>query len=260
ALLGAEVVPLRPRDQGGLPALDRGEGERSVVRAGDPGLQPHLRGRHLPDPRADPAPADLPRQGRGLRGDGAPRPGAQVVPRGRRHAADGPLRGPGQRHQHDGRARRAGAWRPARHLPRGHPLAGRPAAQGQDRRGPAGAAGPGAGAAGRRGRHAVRPAAAAPDPGDAPPRRPDRRAPRLRPLRRRRQRPRRAAVRHRRDHGGRPGALRPDLRRRLRLLGEERGRRGPAVRDHGARAARRRTSRAAGPRAPAASRRAGPSV
>ncbi|CAA9289164.1 MAG: Acyl-CoA:1-acyl-sn-glycerol-3-phosphate acyltransferase, partial [uncultured Friedmanniella sp.] len=225
--------------------------------SGDPGGQPHLGGRHLPDPRADPAPADVPRQGGGLRGHGDPGPGAQVVPRGRGHAADGPLRRTGQRHQHDRGARRPGARRPARHLPRGHPVARRPAAQGQDGGGAAGAAGPRARAAGRRGRHPVRPAAAAPHPGDAPSRRPDRAAPRLRPLRRRGQRPRRAAPRHRRDHGRGAGALGPDLRRRLRLLGEDRGRRGPGLRVHGARAAGCWAAGPAGPPAAAATGRAG---
>ena len=141
--------------------------------------------------------------------------------------ADRPLR----RRRRRGRAARgqAGArrGRAVRDLPRGHPLARRPALPRQDRRGPAGAGDRRAGHPGGRGRHRRRGASRQEVRLLHPPDGALRQAAGLLPLRGHGERPLHPALDHRRDHVRDHAALRPGVRRPVRRRAPRRSRRRP---------------------------------
>ena len=156
----------------------------------------------------------VPRQGGAVHGQ----PGDLVedhrlVPQGRRPGAAGPLRRPGEPRRAEPGAAGARRRRPGRHLPRRHPLTGRPAVQGTHRRGPDGPGLRRPGDPGGRRGHRARPHRAG-HPVDLEAADRHRPAARLQRLRRPRRGPRHPALDHRRGHVRDPATVRPDLRRR----------------------------------------------
>ena len=115
-------VVFAPLVPAAVPALDRAEENipesgpailvSNHISAGDTFLVPAMIRRRL----TFPAKVEL------FHGRGHSRPGTGLVPQEHRPGADGPLRRPGQRHQHGWGARRTSRRRSARHLPRGHPI------------------------------------------------------------------------------------------------------------------------------------------
>ena len=173
-------------------------------------------------------------------GSGHQGPADRRLLQGRRAAAGRPVRRQRLRGGPADRAEDPPPRRLPRDLPRGHPLAGRPALPRQDRRRPDGTRGRGAGAAGGDDRHREDPAARPQAPhARHPGRHQDRQAARLLPLRGHGGRPVRPALDHRRDHVRADGPLRPGVRRHLRpgRQGPDQGREGraevgPAGRGH----------------------------
>src|SRR3954463_10465811 len=147
--------------------------------------------------------------------------------RGARPGAGAPGRGAGIGGRPADRPQGAAPGRAARHLPRGHALAGCAAVPRQDRGRPARARGGGAGAARRDDRHRQGAADRPPDPQDRPRRGRHRPPAGLLTLRRHGGRPLRPAVDHGRDHVRADGAVGPGVRRRVRGHHEGAARRRP---------------------------------
>lgn len=127
-----------------VPALVQGAAEPAPARSGHPGEQPPVVLRPLLRPAPAAAQGGVPGQGRVLHRPGAQGPGQPGVLQRRRADSDRPDGRRGQRARAAVGAAGARGREGPRHLPGGHPLAGRAAVQGPYRSRPAGPGVPGA--------------------------------------------------------------------------------------------------------------------
>ncbi|CAA9436169.1 MAG: Acyl-CoA:1-acyl-sn-glycerol-3-phosphate acyltransferase, partial [uncultured Pseudonocardia sp.] len=220
ALLVVQVRAARSAAAAVLPPDDRGPGAHPRAGWRDPRQQPPRRRRLLRAAAGGAAPDHLPGQAGVLHPARRHRPAEEGVLHRGRADPDRPLRRVRRPRRHGHRGAGAARGRAARHLPRGHPLPGRPAVQGQDRHRADDAGGRRARHPGGDDRHrpgqSDRVADVAPVQGAHP----GRRAAGLLPLRRDGGRPVHRALDDRRDHVRADGAVRADLRRPLRGVGE----------------------------------------
>src|ERR671911_764775 len=224
-LLVPEAGDSGTRAAAGVPAVGRGPRTHSGPRSGHRGEQSPFLLRLAVHAARRAAACHVPRKDRLLhRAGDQGLVQAGLLPR-RRAGSDRPIGRPGQRGCDLGRTARAAPWRPARYLPRGHPLSGRTPLSGEDRRRPDGPGGQGTRDPGGDDRHRQDAAAGPVDSQDHETGPAVRDTAELRPLRGHGERPIRPSVGDRRDRLRPDGVVRAGVRGHLRPARKGRHRR-----------------------------------